>query len=115
MKEVESLIIYKAVLDMIYYSETLLTNFYKIERNLLVKDIRTINFDIMSLILRVHKEKIKSQKNYYLNEIDINLKMLKVYVRLSFKKRYINSKNYGIWDRKITNISNMVFNWSSNI
>lgn len=110
MKEVENLIIYKAVLDMIYYSETLLTNFSKIERNLLVKDIRTINFDIMRLILRVHKEKNMSKKNHYLNEIDINLKMLKVYVKLSFKKKYINSKNYVTWDRKITNISNLVFN-----
>lgn len=115
MKDLEMLVIYKSSFDMIYYAEMLLSKYPKLERNLLVKDIRNVNFEIMRLIIKAYKEVSKSKKSYYLNEIDINLKMLKVYVRLSFKKKYISSKNYGSWSRKITNINNILFKWLSNV
>ncbi len=115
MKDVETLIIYKANFDIIYYSEMLLAKFPKLERNLLVKDIRNINFENMRLIIKAYKEVSRSKKHYYLNEIDINLKMLKVLVRLSYKKKYISAKNYGSWARKLTNINNLLFKWLGNV
>ena len=115
MRELENLVIYKANFDMIYYSEMLLAKFPKLERNLLVNDIRNINLDNMRLIIKAYKEVSKSKKHYYLNELDVNLKLLKVMVRLSFKKKYISSKNYGSWARKMTNINNLIFRWLTNV
>ena len=34
--------------------------------------------------------------------------MLKVLVRLSYKRKYINSRNYGAWSRYLANISNLM-------
>ena len=115
MKEIERLLIYKACFDLIYYAEMILAKFPKLERNLLLKDIRNTNFDIMKLILKAYKEINKNKKLYYLNEIDVNLKLLKVYVRISYKKKYISSKNYGAWSRKLTNVNNLLYGWITNV
>lgn len=114
MSELENIVIYKSMNNLIYYSEMILKKYPKIERNLLIKDIRNINFRIMELIIKSYKEINKSKKYYYLNEIDVNLKLLKVYVRLSYKKKYINGKNYASWSKKITNINNLLFKWLEN-
>ena len=115
MNEIENLIIYKSCFNLIYYSEMILKKFPKIERNLLIKDIRDTNKKIMELIIKSYKEINKNKKYYYLNEIDINLKLLKVLVRLSYKNKYINSNNYSAWCNKITNINNLLFKWMSNV
>lgn len=115
MIETENLLIYKSCFNLIYYSEMILEKFPKLERNMLVKDIREECFDIMRTIIKTHKEIARTKKIYYLNEIDIKLKLLKVFVRLSYKKKYITSKNYGAWSRKITAINNLVFKWLSNV
>ena len=40
----------------------------------------------------------------YLNQLDVNLKMLKVLVRVSYKKKYINIRNYESWCRKLNTV-----------
>ena len=45
------------------------------------------------------------------NNIDNNLKFLKVLIRISYKQRYISSKNYSSWSKKITNINNLLYGW----
>lgn len=115
MKNINSLIIYKSMINLIYYSESLLKKYPKIERNMLVNDIRSINYEIIKLIIRGYKEINKSKKYYYLNEIDVNLKLYMVYIRISYKSRYINSRNYGSWSRMITNVSNLLYGWLGNV
>ena len=112
---IETVLLYKINFDMIYYSEMLLTKFPKYERNQLVKNIRDTNFEIMRFIIKAYKEPSKSKKIYYLNEIDVNLKMLKVYVRIAYKKKYISSRNYGAYSRKITNVNNVLLSWFSRV
>jgi len=115
MNDVEQLLIYKSNFNLIYYAEMILQKYPKIERTMLVKDIRETNIKIMELIIKVHKEINKNKKFYYLNEIDINLKLLKFFIRLSFKKKYITSRNYNAWSRKLTNVHNLLFNWMKNV
>ena len=114
MRELENLVIYKANFDMIYYSEMLLAKFPKLERNLLVKDIRNINLDNMRLIIKAYKEVSKSKKHYYLNELDVNLKLLKVMVRLSFKKKYISEKTCIHKVQELSVITKMIYGWIKN-
>lgn len=47
----------------------------------------------------------------YLNNIDVDLKVLKVLVRISYRYKYINGNNYASWSRKLANISNAVNGW----
>ena len=115
MSSVEELLIYKANFNLIYYTEMIVKKFPKVENNFLVKDIRNICFDNQKLIIKTYKEINRTKKLYYLNEIDCNLKMLKVMIRVSYKKRYINPKNYGAWARIITNINNLLYGWLKNV
>ena len=57
------------------------------------------------------KNMIEKKRLSYLNELDANLKIIKVLIRVSHKKKYINSKNYTAWSKKITNISNLNWGW----
>lgn len=114
MSSVEELLIYKANFNLIYYTEMIVKKFPKVENNFLVKDIRSICFENQKLIIKTYKEVNRSKKLYYLNEIDCNLKMLKVMVRISYKKKYISSKNYGAWSKIITNVNNLLYGWLKN-
>lgn len=115
MNNIEDLLIYKANFNLIYYTEMIVRKYPKVENNFLVKDIREICFDNQRLIIKAYKEINKNKKLYYLNELDCNLKMLKVYIRVSYKKKYISPKNYGAWARMITNVNNLLYGWMKNV
>ena len=107
----EDLIIYKKYLDMMYYSNELLKKYPKSERYFLVGDIKnSINKGIVTII-ESHKEKDKFKRLHTLGTLDIQLKVLKVYVRISYKYKYINVRNYEAFSRKITDISNLLGGW----
>ena len=53
----------------------------------------------------------KKDKLQHLNELDINLSLLKVQIRLSYKYRYISLQNYQSWSTIITDICNMLGGW----
>ena len=65
----------------------------------------------MKNILFAYKVFEKQEKLTKLSELDINLKMLKVYARISYRKKYINIRNYEAWSRKLNNISIALGGW----
>ncbi len=65
----------------------------------------------MECIIKAQKEKDKIKRVNILSNLDINLKMIKVLIRVSKKRKYINSKNYEAWSKKIANISNLLGGW----
>ena len=65
-------------------------------------------------------EETKIYKNYLdlINYIEMilekypkNVKMLKIYARISYKKKYINLKNYESWSRKINQVGINLGTW----
>ena len=65
----------------------------------------------MKNIIEAQKEYDKIKRKYILNELDSTLKMIKVLVRISYRKKYINSNNYKAWGKKLTNIGNLLGGW----
>lgn len=115
MNKIDDLLIYKANFNLIYYTEMIVRKFPKVENNFLVRDLRDICLSNQKLIIKAYKEINKNKKLYYLNEIDCNLKILKVLIRISYKKKYISPKNYGSWARYITNVNNLLYGWLKNV
>lgn len=111
MKDLESLMIYKQYLELIYYTENIVKKYPKNEKNSLVASIKNTTYDGMKDIIKAQKEKDKSKRLFYLNELDCNLKMIKVYIRVSYKNRYINIRNNNAWSRKLLNIYNLLGGW----
>lgn len=111
MNELEELIIYKQYLEMIYYMENLTVKYPKVEKYSMVSYIKTITYEGMELIIDAQKEYDRVIRLKILNRLDSKLKMLKVMIRISNRKKYISSKNYASWSKKITNISNLLGGW----
>lgn len=111
MSDLEGLIIYKQYLEMIYYTEMITEKYPKVEKYSLVSEIKRNTYQGMKLIIRGEREFLKSKKIEYLRELDVVLKMLKVLVRVSHRRKYISSKNYGAWSKKISNIGNLLGGW----
>lgn len=111
MNELEGLMIYKQYLEMIYYTENITLKYPKSEKGAMVDEIKKITYNGMRKIILANKEFNKIKRIIILNEIDVELKMLKVMIRVSYRKKYINSKNYSAWSKKIYNIGNLLGGW----
>ena len=111
MKSCEDLIIYKEYMILLQYTEHIVIKYPKIERNVMVEDIRKRTYEGMAYIIYASKEMDRNKRIKILNRLDGNLKILKVLIRISYKKKYINSKNYYAWSKKITNIGMLTGGW----
>lgn len=111
MNELVGLMIYKQYLEMIYYTENITLKYPKSEKGAMVDEIKRITYNGMRKIILANKEFNKNKRIIILNEIDVELKMLKVMIRVSYRKKYINSKNYSAWSKKIYNIGNLLGGW----
>lgn len=107
----EALKIYQKCIDLMYYMYNITNKYPKHEKLALTSDIKNHTTIIMKNIILAQKEYDKKIRLEYLNIIDSELKLIKVLVRISYKFKYISSKNYGAWSRKITDVSNLLYGW----
>ncbi len=109
MVNLENLIIYKEYVEMIYYTISILMEFPL--NSDISKDIKKITYEGLNYIINAQKEEDVHKRILFLDQLDATLKTLKVLVRISYKKKHINAKNHKIWNKKITNISNLTWTW----
>lgn len=100
----EDLLIYKKYNDFIYYVYILLEKIPKYEKTSIGIDIRHIMILNLELIIKLYK--LKDYK--ILIDIDTNLLILQNLVRVLYKKKYINIKNYKAFSNKASELSKMV-------
>ncbi len=110
-KTVEDVKIYRVYIELISYIEMITEKFPKNTKLGFVNIIKNTLYSGMEDILRAYKYFLKKDKLYYLGELDIKLKMLKLYARISYRKKYINYKNYEAWSRKINNVCTSLGAW----
>ena len=109
----EEMIIIKKYQEMMLYVYSLLKKYPNSEKFTLASETKKCMFEAFELLMWAKKQYSKNAKVKYLNEVDIKLSCLKVYVRIAIKNKYINARNYRAWSYKITNISNMLGGWIS--
>ena len=83
----------------------------KCERFALASTIKNATYEGMRCVINAFKEYNRDQKLSNLNHLDTTLKMIKVMIRVSYKKRYINAKNYSAWGKKLANLGNLLGGW----
>ncbi len=110
-KNIEETRIYQLYIDYIGYMEMITEKYPNVTKNGIVSAIKKYLYDGMENILKAYKCFEKKDKLSYLNELDINLKMLKVLARVSHKKKFISRRNYEAWSRKINNIGKSLGGW----
>lgn len=107
----EKLQIYKVYIDMMFYFYKLTEKYPKTEKLALTSDIKRNLNKGLEYIIYAQKSFNNKERLELLNKLDANLKVLKVFIRISYRKKYINSKNYGASSRKIFNVNNLMFGW----
>ena len=106
-----NLVIYQKYLNLIYYTNDIVKKYPKCENFALVKEIKNVLYSGFNELMHAIKTFKTEDKLNFLNEFDINLDLLKVYIRLSYKYRYISMQNYTTWSGHLTDICNMLGGW----
>ena len=110
-KQMNNLVIYQKYMELIYYTNDIVKKFPKSETFALVKEIKNSLYSGMRNLMYAIKTFKATDKLKYLKELDIDLSLLKVSVRLSNKYKYITTQNYASWSSIITDICNMLGGW----
>lgn len=111
MSSKNNLAIYQKYMELIYYTNDIVKKYPKSETFGLVKEIKNAMYSGLRLLMYAIKTFKPQDKLKYLHEFDISLSLLKVYIRLSYKYKYISHQNYSSWSEIITNICNMLGGW----
>ena len=106
-----TLIIYPKYMDLVHYSNDLVRKFPRCEQFALVKEIKSTLYSGLRCIIYTIKLYNKQDKLRYLRELDIQLNLLKVHIRISYKYKYITMNNYQTWSNQLTDISNLLGGW----
>lgn len=110
-KDIEELDIYKNYIDLIYYTEMITRKYPKYEKFCLVNDIKCRTYKGLELIIRCYKLYKREDKLKLLNELDVLIRCIQVFVRVSYKNKYITNNNYFAWSNKLFNIGNLLGGW----
>jgi len=113
-KAKDDLVIYQKYLDLVYYTYDLCRKYPKSEKSALVAETKQSLFNGVRNLICAYKEFNKKGKLVYLNQLDVELKLQKVYIRLAFRYQFISKQNYETWSNKITDICNMLGGWIKN-
>lgn len=108
-----NLTIYQKYMELVYYTNDLVRKYPKSETFALVKEIKNSMYSGLRLLMFAIKSYKTQDKLKYLNELDIQLSLFKVFIRLSYRYKYISKQNYTFWSEQITNICNMLGGWIS--
>ncbi|WP_417539570.1 diversity-generating retroelement protein Avd [Marinobacter sp.] len=90
------------------YSHVALHQFPKLERHLLCAEIRQSLNRIQRLAITAWK---RYHKQSTLKDLDIEIEVLRGWIRKSLRLQYINAHRYQVWSEHIGQIGRMVGGW----
>lgn len=102
------LIIKQKTYDMIQYGYVALRQFPKSEKYALANDIKQCMHKFLGLIITADK---KYYKKTTLQELDVELAKLKVFIRLSKDLSFLPLRKYEIWSSYLVEIGKMIGGW----
>lgn len=94
--------------NMMVYAEPILERFPKFARYNRVSDIIKCMDTIMELAIEADK---KYYKKTTLQSIDVQIEILRRYVRISKRRKHISENTYGVWSKKVDELGKMLGGW----
>ena len=106
--ETREFLLLQKILDMMEYGYVALRQFPKSERYALSTDMKRCMDEMLSLA-------ITAQKRYYkkttLQDLDIEIMKLRVYIRLAYRLRFLDIQKYEVWSGLVIEIGKMLGGW----
>jgi hypothetical protein len=106
------LIIRQKCEDMIAYGYQALNQFPKSEKYTLAADIKQSMFRLLELIIICNK---KYYKKTTMQELDVELDILRSYVRIAMTLKFLPFKKYEIWSAQLNEIGRLLGGWLKSI
>lgn len=104
----KDLLIQQRIYDMILYAYPALEQMPKSQKFSLAQDMKHCMNTIMRLTISANK---KYTKRTTLQELDVEIASLKVYLRIAYDLRYLPPKKYEVWSGMVVEIGKMVGGW----
>lgn len=99
-------------MDLIEYTYDMIRKYPKSEKFALAASIKESMFNSLRLILRANKVYGNKNKRLdILNELDAEIQLQKVFVRISNTNKYISNSNYVNWSSKLDEIGRILGGW----
>lgn len=98
--------------DMIEFAYVQLRQFPKSEKHTLAADIKRSMFRLLALIVAANK---RYYKKTMMQEIDVELDVLRSYVRLAMRLGFLATKKYEAWAAQLTEIGRMLGGWMKSV
>lgn len=108
IKVKEDLHIQQKIYDMILYAYPALEQMPKSQKFSLAQDMKHCMNEIMRLTISANK---KYTKRTTLQELDVEVASLKIYLRIAYDLRYLPPKKYEVWSGMLVEIGKMVGGW----
>lgn len=90
------------------YTHTALRQYPKAERHLLCADIRASMAAIQRLVVVAWK---RYHKKTTLQDLDVEIEVLRGWLRKSLRLQYITPRRYEVWARHVNDVGRMVGGW----
>ena len=100
--------LYNVYDNLVYYVYNIISKYPESKRLSIVTDIKNNLNEGMKPVILIFKSYNNQDKLKYLNLLDVNIKLSCFYIRLSYRKKYINKRNYYAWSKKISDLNNLV-------
>ena len=104
----KDLMIQQRVYDMILYAYPALEQMPKSQKFSLAADMKHCMDRIMRLVITANK---KYTKKTTLQELDVEIASLKIYLRIAYDLKYLPPKKYEVWSGQLVEIGKMVGGW----
>ena len=104
----KDLLIQQKIYDMILYAYPALEQMPKSQKFSLAQDMKHCMDRIRWLTISANK---KYTKRTTLQELDVEVAALKIYLRIAYDLRYLPSKKYEVWSGMMVEIGKMVGGW----
>lgn len=106
--EEEELLIVKKITDMMEYAYLALAQFPRSEKFAMAADIK-------KCMNRLLERAVEANKKYYkkttLQSMDVELAILRKYIRMAYRLKFLPYKKYRIWTEKTNEIGRMLGGW----
>ena len=104
----EELHLEQKILDMMEYGYTAMRQYPKSEKFALVTDMKKSMDVLLSRCIEAEK---KYYKKNTLQEMDVELAKLKLYIRLSMNLKFLPFHKYEVWEGYLVEIGKMLGGW----
>lgn len=94
--------------DLATYSHKALWQLPKSERHVLAADIRHTLDAVLRLVVRAAK---RYHKKTTLQDLDIEVELLRHQIRKAYNLGYINARRYEVWVKQVDEVGRMVGGW----